>query len=51
MGFYNVSYNGVNVANGSSFSFSQGHCEIGSCNPMCQIVIPPNVISEGESWI
>ena len=48
-GSYNVSYNGVNVANGSSFSFSQEHCEIGSCNSMCQIVIPPNVISEGES--
>tara|TARA_B100000674_G_scaffold145362_1_gene114842 strand:+ start:9271 stop:14052 length:4782 start_codon:yes stop_codon:yes gene_type:complete len=48
-GSYNVDYNGVNVANGSSFTFAQEHCGIGSCNPMCQISIPSNAISEGES--
>ena len=49
LGSYNVTYNGVNVANGASFAFSQEHCGIGICNPMCQISIPVNTISEGES--
>ena len=48
-GSYNITYNGVNVANGGGFAFAQQHCAIGVCNPMCQISIPNNAISEGES--
>ena len=48
-GSYNISYDGIVVANGSSFAYAQEHCGIGSCSPNCQISIPPLSISEGES--
>ena len=48
-GSYDVSYDGVNVASGGSFNFAEEHCGIGSCSPQCQITIPFNAISEGES--
>ena len=42
-GSYSVTYNGVNIASGGSFLFSEETCGIGLCSPDCQIVIPNNV--------
>ncbi|MAU37602.1 MAG: hypothetical protein CMD14_09605, partial [Flavobacteriales bacterium] len=49
VGSYSVSYDGVVVASGGAFSFSEENCDIGSCFANCQIVIPNTVINEGEN--
>ena len=48
-GSYNITYNGIVVGAGGSFSYSEEHCNIGICDPNCQINIPSNAVPEGES--
>ena len=48
-GSYFVNFDGVQVVNGGSFNFIEETCNLGSCVQNCQITIPSNAISEGES--